>query len=102
MPTSTHDVPCAMRVRVTDDEIEIDLVDGRRLAVPILWYPRLANATPKQRAKYRLSGGGAGIHWPLVDEDLSVEGLLAGYRPPKGSEFWKSDLLPKRRTRRRR
>jgi hypothetical protein len=90
-----------MKVKVTDDEIQVDLVDGRRLAVPLLWYPRLANATPKQRARYRLCGGGAGIHWPAVDEDLSVEGLLAGYRPPPGAENWKSDLLKKRPRRRK-
>ena len=97
MTTSNSDVPCAMSVKVTNDEIQVDLVDGRRLAVPIVWYPRLANATPKQRARYRLSGGGAGIHWPAVDEDLSVAGLLRGNKAPPGSEHWKSDLIPKRK-----
>ncbi len=97
MPTSSPEVPCAMKVKVTDDEIQLDLVDGRRLAVPIVWYPRLANATPKQRAKYRLLGGGAGIHWPAVDEDLSVAGLLRGNKAPPGSEHFKVDLPPKRK-----
>ena len=94
-PTET--IPCAKRVMVTDDEIQIDLVDGRRLAVPISWYPRLSNATAKQRAKFKLTGGGAGIHWPAVDEDVSVAGLLRGNRAPPGSEHWRSDLLPKRK-----
>jgi hypothetical protein len=65
-------------ITVTDDELIVALVDGRRIAVPLVWYPRLLNATPPQRAHWQLLGGGEGIHWPDVDEDLSVAGLLRG------------------------
>ena len=92
----------ARKVKVTRDTLRVDLADGRTLTVPTYWYPRLLLATAKQRAKYRLTDGGEGIHWPAVDEDLSVEGLLRGNRAPQGSEFWKSDLLkrPRRRPKR--
>lgn len=76
--------PLAWSVSVTSDDLQIELDDGRRLSVPLAWFPRLANATPKQRAKFELIGDGEGIHWPDVDEDLSVEGLLAGIPAPRG------------------
>ena len=65
-------------VRVDDEHLTVDLMDGRTIAVPIAWYPRLADATSVQRANWRLAGGGYGIHWPDIDEDLSTEGLLRG------------------------
>ena len=65
-------------VRCTEDALTVDLVDGRTISVPLVWYPRLLAATPEQRANWKLSGGGFGIHWPDVDEDLSSEGLLRG------------------------
>src|SRR6266849_10801552 len=68
----------AKRVRVTNDSLVVDLADGRTLAVPLAWYPRLAYGTPSQRSKWRLIGRGEGIHWPDLDEDLSVEGLVLG------------------------
>jgi hypothetical protein len=67
-------------VEVTDAELIVHLLDGRRLSVPLVWFPRLPRATPEQRAKWELLGDGDGIHWPLIDEDLSVEPLLAGRR----------------------
>ena len=70
--------PHAVAVTVSDDAVTVDLVDGRTLSVPIAWYPRLAHATPTERTKWRLTGRGQGIHWPDLDEDVSVEGLLAG------------------------
>ena len=73
-----------MKVKVTRTAIELDLSDARRLSVPIAWFPRLFNATAKQRARFRLIGDGEGIHWPDVDEDLSVEALLAGIPAPGG------------------
>ena len=76
--------PLAWTVSVTNDDLQVELDDGRRLSVPLAWFPRLANATPKQRAKFELIGDGEGIHWPDVDEDLSVEGLLAGIPAPRG------------------
>jgi hypothetical protein len=74
--------PLAIGLEVTDDELIVSLADGRRLSVPIAWYPRLANATPEQRRKWELIGPGVGFHWPDVDEDLSVEGMLRGAPAP--------------------
>ncbi|MCE9593574.1 MAG: DUF2442 domain-containing protein [Planctomycetes bacterium] len=65
-------------VRVTRDLLTVDLLDGRTISVPLAWYPRLLKATATQRANWKVCGGGFGIHWPDVDEDLSVEGLLRG------------------------
>ncbi len=72
--------PLAVDVKTTDDELIVALADGRRVSVPLVWFPRLLHATSEQRGKWELLGNGEGIHWPLVDEDLSVEGLLAGRR----------------------
>ena len=70
----------AQQVTVTDDALIVDLVDGRTVSVPVSWYPRLAHGTPAERSNWRLLGRGEGIHWPDLDEDISVEGLLAGRR----------------------
>ena len=70
--------PLAQTVRFTDHELIVSLVDGRTLTVPLVWFPRLADATPAQLRQYELLGDGEGIHWPEIDEDLSVEGLLLG------------------------
>jgi hypothetical protein len=67
-----------LRVVVTDDTLTVDLVDGRTLSVPIAWYPRLAHGTASERQNWSVIGRGEGIHWSDLDEDLSVEGLLAG------------------------
>jgi hypothetical protein len=68
----------AQQVVVTDDTLVVDLVDGRTVSVPLSWYPRLAHGTRAERTKWRLIGHGEGIHWPDLDEDISVAGLLAG------------------------
>jgi hypothetical protein len=60
------------------ERLIVDLMDGRTIAVPLAWYPRLLDATPEQRSDWEIAGGGYGIHWPQIDEDLSVEGLLRG------------------------
>jgi len=65
-------------VGVTSDTLSVDLEDGRSIAVPIGWYPRLAYATDSERANYQISGAGYGIHWPEVDEDIGIEGLILG------------------------
>ncbi len=80
-------------VAVSEDELTVALMDGRTIAVPLAWYPRLAKGTPEQRARWEVAGGGYGIHWPELDEDLSTEGLLAGARAPRGSAAWRSSLL---------
>jgi uncharacterized protein DUF2442 len=68
----------AVRVHFDEDALHCDLEDGRTISVPLVWYPRLLNATTAQRNHYQISPGGYGIHWPDVDEDLSVKGFLAG------------------------
>jgi hypothetical protein len=68
----------AQQVTVTDDALIVDLIDGRTVSVPVSWYPRLAHGTPAERSNWRLLGRGEGIHWPDLDEDISVAGLLAG------------------------
>ena len=72
-------------VRVTDEHLIVELADGRSISVPLSWYPRLSAATPGQRAHWEIAGGGFGIHWPEIDEDLSTEGLLRGAPAPRGS-----------------
>ena len=72
-------------VSVDDTMLTVDLVDGRQISVPLAWYPRLLHATPGQRANWQIAGGGYGIHWPDIDEDLSTEGLLRGAPAPRGA-----------------
>ena len=69
--------PRAVEVTCTTDALPVRLADGRELAVPLEWFPRLRKASPEQRARYRLIGDGIGNNWPELDEDISVEGLLA-------------------------
>ena len=68
----------ALDVRCTEDELVLKLTDGRGLSVPLAWFPRLARASAAQRESFELLGDGEGIHWPEIDEDISVAGLLAG------------------------
>ena len=85
MNTAASNDPRIEDVSVTDDEIIAHLADGRVISVPLAWSWRLSEATAAQRANWRLIGAGQGVHWPDVDEDLSVEGMLKGvpaYRPP--------------------
>lgn len=70
----------ALRVTVSDDTLAVNLADGRTITAPVGWFPRLANGKDAERANWRLIGGGSGIHWPELDEDISVESLLAGRR----------------------
>lgn len=70
--------PLVRAVEVTADELRVTLADGRRLSVPLVWFPRLVAAAPEVRARFEVLGDGEGIHWPDADEDLSVAGLLAG------------------------
>jgi hypothetical protein len=70
-------------VQCTDDELVVSLLDGRTISVPLVWYPRLLAAKPEERDNWKVSGGGFGIHWPDIDEDLSTEGLLRGAPAPR-------------------
>jgi len=83
MNTAASSEPRIQSVRVTDDEIVAELVDGRTISVPLVWSWRLSEATPAQRANWRLIGTGQGIHWPELDEDISVEGMLHGIPAPR-------------------
>jgi Protein of unknown function (DUF2442) len=84
MSTSAVEVrPLADSVRVTENELVVDLVDGRRISVPLAWFPRLLHASVDERNRFELLGDGDGIHWPDVDEDISVAGLLRGVRAPQ-------------------
>ncbi len=81
----------ARKVAVTEEALAVDLVDGRTIIVPLVWYPRLWHGTPKERNHFEIVGDGAYIHWPDLDEDLTVVGLLAG-RPsgesPQSLKKW--------------
>lgn len=70
-------------VEVTEDTLAVALMDGRTISVPLVWYPRLLDASEAQRKNWRIAGGGYGIHWPDVDEDLSTEGLLREAPSPR-------------------
>ena len=87
MITSTIEVqiPEAEEVSVTDDTLQVELSDGRSISVPLAWYPRLVHAIQGERNNWELVGEGQGIRWPDLDEDLSVEGLIAG-RPSRESQ----------------
>jgi hypothetical protein len=86
----------AESVKFSDDAVTVSLDDGRALTVPLAWYPRLLHGTTSEREKYQLIGDGEGIHWPDLDEDISVEGLLAGKRSAE-SDASLSRWLAKRR-----
>ena len=75
----------ATSAEVTNDSLDVELADGRSISVPLAWYPRLIHATADERAHFRFIGGGEGIHWPDLDEDISVEGIVAG-RPSGESQ----------------
>jgi len=79
------DLPFAESVMITEDTLNVDLSDGRTISVPLTWFPRLVHATQEQRDNWRLIGRGNGIHWDDIDEDISVEGLIAG-RPSGESQ----------------
>lgn len=76
------DTALARDVQLTDDSLVVHLVDGRSVTVPLAWYPRLVDGSQKERSTWALTAGGRGIHWPDLDEDISIEGLLGG-RPSK-------------------
>ena len=77
-------LPRVVNVTVTEDTLSVDLEDGRTISVPIGWYPRLAHGTPAERLNFQISGAGYGIHWPDLDEDIGVEGMLFGKKSTEG------------------
>jgi hypothetical protein len=103
MSTVASNDPRIQEVRVTENEIVAHLADGRVISVPLAWSWRLSDATPKQRANHRLIGSGQGVHWPDVDEDISVEGMLHGvpaHRPRSRPAGPNKRIQPARQRRR--
>ena len=98
MITSTIEVriPEAEDVSVTDDTLQVELSDGRSISVPLAWYPRLVHATQAERDNWELIGDGQGIRWPDLDEDISVEGLIAGRPSGESQRSFKRWLEAKR------
>jgi len=92
-------LPKAEDVRVTEDTITVELSDGRTISVPLEWFPRLVHATPEEINKWRLIGEGRGIHWEDIDEDISVEGLLAGKASGESQASLKKWLSQRQATR---
>jgi hypothetical protein len=76
----------AQTVTISDETLSVDLTDGRSIAVPLAWFPRLAHGSTAERAKWRLIAGGEGVHWPELDEDISVASLLAGRKSAETRE----------------
>jgi len=75
---TSHDLPRARRIWFDDDNLWVELADGRQVGVPLAYFPRLLKGSPEQRGRCEMSGGGTGLHWEELDEDISVPGLLAG------------------------
>jgi hypothetical protein len=82
----------AENVTVTENTLELELADGRTVTAPLAWYPRLLHGTAKERANWRLIGGGEGIHWPDLDEDISVENVLLGHPSGESQRSFKKWL----------
>ena len=97
MITSTIEalIPEAQDVTVTNDTLQVELSDGRTISVPLAWYPRLVYAAQQERDNWELIGGGQGIRWPDLDEDLSVEGLIAGRQSGESQSSFKRWLAAK-------
>ena len=93
--TTEVSVPEAMAIMVTEDTLTAELSDGRAISVPLAWYPRLVHATPEERINWKLIGG-EGIHWPDLDEDISVEGLLAGRKSGESQRSFRQWLEARR------
>ena len=85
-------IPEALDVLLTDDTLSVDLSDGRSISVPIAWFPRLLHSTEQERNNWRLIGKGQGIHWEDIDEDISIEGLIAGRPSGESQESFKKWL----------
>ena len=85
-------IPEALNVSLTDDTLSVDLSDGRSISVPIAWFPRLLHSSEQERNNWRFIGKGQGIHWEDIDEDISIEGLLAGRPSGESQESFKKWL----------
>jgi hypothetical protein len=92
----------ATHVEVSGDTVSVELADGRTIAAPLAWYPRLAHASAEERGLWRLLGGGRGIHWPAIDEDISIANLLAGQPSAESQSSFKKWLAGRARASRSR
>jgi hypothetical protein len=93
------EIAAAKKVRITDQALVVELTDGRAVSVPLQWYPRLADGSPAERRRWELIGPGVGIHWPDLDEDISVDGLLRGLpsgESPASLERWRHSRRARR------
>jgi hypothetical protein len=86
-------IPEAISVAITDDSLMVDLRDGRTITVPLTWFPRLFHGNSTERNNWKIIGNGKGIHWEDLDEDISVEGLLAGKPSEESQQSFKNWLL---------
>lgn len=104
MSSSTVEVreALAIRVAVSADTLSVELADGRTIAAPLGWYPRLAHGTAEELSSWRLLGGGRGIHWPALDEDISVANLLAGQPSAESQSSFKRWLAGRAKPSRKR
>src|SRR5437762_8754671 len=92
----THEAR-ASHVEISEDTLSVELADGRTIAAPLAWYPRLAHASAEERGSWRLLGGGRGIHWPALDEDISIANLLAGQPSAESQSSFKKWLASRAR-----
>ena len=92
----------AIRLKIGQDVLSVELSDGRTIAAPLAWYPRLVQGSAKERASWRLIGGGRGIHWPALDEDISIDNLLAGRPSAESQSSFKKWLAGRAKTSSRR
>ena len=86
--TTKTNRPSVQDATITGDAIMVELSDGRSISAPLAWYPRLLQSTPEERSNWRLIGGGVGIHWPALDEDISVGNLLVGKASGESQQRW--------------
>lgn len=95
--TTEIQVPKVQNVIVTDDTLTVAFTDGRTISIPLAWYPRILHGKPEERNNWRLIGGGEGIHWPDLDEDVSVENLLSGKPSGESQRSFKRWLVKRSR-----
>lgn len=91
-------IPLVQDVSVTEESLTVDLTDGRTVSAPLVWYPRLFHATQEERSNWRLIGKGEGVHWPDIDEDISVQNILAGKRSGESRRSFKKWLQQRTET----
>jgi len=97
-----HETARILDAEIHEDALTVHLEDGRSVTTPLEWYPRLAFATSEERQKFEIAGRGRGLHWPMLDEDLSVKGMLSGTpsaEGPRSLKGWKEALKERRRLR---